>query len=152
MGLDTSHNAWHGAYSAFNRFRTEIAHLAGFPPLELMEGYWGTNDNPFTLLDYKYPIGNELEYSNIRRLKERLPIKWDVFEKHDLIVLLTHSDCDGDINPGECKRIANGLEKLLPLMDGKDLGGHIGNLQEKTKQFIKGCREAHAKKEKLTFG
>ena len=51
MGLDTSHNAWHGAYSAFMTWRKKIAHLAGFPPLELMEGFYYENDhNPCTLL------------------------------------------------------------------------------------------------------
>lgn len=40
MGLDTTHNAWHGAYSAFMRWRTEIARVAGYPPLSLMEGFF----------------------------------------------------------------------------------------------------------------
>ena len=39
MGLDTSHNCWHGAYSAFMRWRQEIAKAAGIP-LMLMEGFY----------------------------------------------------------------------------------------------------------------
>lgn len=38
MGLDCSHNAWHGAYSAFMRWRIKLAEVAGLPPLEFMEG------------------------------------------------------------------------------------------------------------------
>ena len=29
MGLDTSHDAFHGAYSAFNSLRQEVAHVVG---------------------------------------------------------------------------------------------------------------------------
>ena len=34
MGLDISHDAWHGAYSAFNRFRQKVAQAMGgsYPP------------------------------------------------------------------------------------------------------------------------
>lgn len=34
MGLDTSHDAFHGAYSAFNRLRQEVSRARGgsFPP------------------------------------------------------------------------------------------------------------------------
>ena len=41
MGLDTSHDCWHGSYSAFNTFRTAIARAAGID-YEDMEGVGGT--------------------------------------------------------------------------------------------------------------
>ncbi len=41
MGLDTTHGCWHGAYSAFGRWRTKVAEVAGFPPLDSMEGFGG---------------------------------------------------------------------------------------------------------------
>jgi hypothetical protein len=44
MGLDTTHNCWHGAYSAFMRWRQEIAKAAGLPPLDLMEGFFTSMD------------------------------------------------------------------------------------------------------------
>ena len=40
MGLDISHNCWHGAYSAFMTWRIEIARAFGIP-LVLMERFWG---------------------------------------------------------------------------------------------------------------
>lgn len=98
MGLKISHNTWDGAYSAFMTWRTKIAFLAGFPPLELMEGYYfKENHNPFTLLDYKYPNGDELDMFALRLIQQRLPIKWDLFGNHPLVELLTHSDNDGYI-------------------------------------------------------
>lgn len=38
MGLDTTHDAWHGAYSSFKRFRIWLASLIGLD-LQNMEGY-----------------------------------------------------------------------------------------------------------------
>lgn len=35
MGLDTSHDAWHGAYSAFTRFRHALAEAAGYEVVKL---------------------------------------------------------------------------------------------------------------------
>lgn len=40
MGLDTTHGCWHGAYSAFMRWREKLAEVAGLPPLMLMEGFY----------------------------------------------------------------------------------------------------------------
>lgn len=152
MGLDISHDTWHGAYSAFMRWRQEIARIAGYPPLDLMEGFYdGASHNPLTLLEYKYPKGDELDMASLRRIFKQMPIKWDNFKNDPLIHLLTHSDCDGYISYGIAEKIANRLEELLPLCEGLDLGGHIGDLKEKTKTFINGLRDAHSKKERVQF-
>lgn len=152
MGLDISHDAWHGAYSSFHRYRVKIAEVAGLPPLDLMEGFYDVSgiDTPLTLLNYKYPVGDELEMSQLRRIFKQMPIKWECLKANPLHELLYHSDCDGYINWSICGKIADELEKLLPLLD-EDGGGHIGNYKEKTQQFIEGLRLAHANKEKLEF-
>lgn len=41
MGLDITHDAWHGPYSAFNKWRAAIADVAGMPPLYDMIGFGG---------------------------------------------------------------------------------------------------------------
>ncbi len=46
MGLDTSHDCWHGSYGAFNRWRTKIAEVAGFGALDDHEGFGGTKEWP----------------------------------------------------------------------------------------------------------
>jgi len=56
MGLDCSHDAWHGAYSAFHRWRCKLAEVAMLPRLENMEGFGGNiawkpySRNPLTML------------------------------------------------------------------------------------------------------
>lgn len=42
MGLDTSHNAWHGPYSSFNKFRNEVCIAAGLGKLDDYEGFGGS--------------------------------------------------------------------------------------------------------------
>lgn len=153
MGLDISHNTWHGAYSAFMRWREKIAEVAGLPPLELMEGFYseGSMGNMFSLLDYKYPKEDELDMSAVRRMRKKLPIKWECLKPSPLLELLYHSDCDGYINWKVCKGIADELSKLIDKLPNEDAGGHIGNWIEKTETFIKGLLTAYDKKEKLLF-
>lgn len=148
MGLDTTHDAWHGAYSAFNRWRQEIAYAAGLPPLELMEGFFYADSgrsNPFW--DAFKVQDKEQREGGIWR---RLPISWDCLRPSPLHNLLNHSDCDGDIKWEDCGPIADELEKILPNLEG-DGGGHIGPFKEKTKQFIEGLRLAYKNKENLEF-
>ncbi len=40
MGLNVSHGAWDGAYSAFMRWRRKLAEVSGYGDLEVYEGYW----------------------------------------------------------------------------------------------------------------
>lgn len=122
MGLDISHGAWHGAYSAFNRYRTEIARQIGIH-LNSMEGF----------------------------TEDANAIKWESLKPNPIQCLLNHSDCDGYINWSVCAKIADELEKLLPALSELDGGGHIGNYKDKTLEMIKGLRLAHSQKEKLLF-
>lgn len=41
MGLDTSHNCWHGPYSSFNRFRYSLGYQIGID----LDDYIGYNEN-----------------------------------------------------------------------------------------------------------
>lgn len=120
MGLDISHDAWSGAYSSFNRWRTKIAEVSGFPELHSMQGFGGETE-------------------------------WDPFMGDPLYELLSHSDCDGQINYEDAGKIADTLQLLLPKLQGLDGGGHIGDYGYKTSQFIKGCRLAYILKENLDF-
>ncbi|KAA2242830.1 hypothetical protein F0L74_09890 [Chitinophaga agrisoli] len=119
MGLDTTHDAWHGAYSAFSRWRHYIAELAGYGNLTSYQGFGGA-------------------------------IPTELMDKDGLRVLLSHSDCDGELSPSECEAIAKDLEELLPKMRG-NLGGHIGDVKEKTEQFINGCKLAASRNETMEF-
>ena len=166
MGLDTTHDCWHGAYSAFTRWRTKLAEAAGIP-LFLMDGYyiqddqWTNSSPPLDALAWAAPgtdgrgpacgshYGPAL-HNWITGIARWLPISWDVLKDDPLLVLLNHSDCEGEILAKDCAPLADRLEALLPLLTG-DGGGHIGSYQEKTRTFITGLREAAAAGENVGF-
>lgn len=156
MGLDCSHNAWHGAYSAFMRWRRMVAQVAGLPPLDLMEGFY----QPLTGRGLGVPTlyhgihTNEPAYGgrpHLAELDDCLPIKWGCLKPSPLHELLSHSDCDGEIPAKRCESIAKALEVLVPLMPESDGGGHIKNWRDKTQQFVDGLRAAAVAGEPLEF-
>lgn len=152
MGLDTTHDCWHGAYSDFMRWRMALAEAAGLPPLDLMEGFYVPVGSPSGLPTF-YARGYEQEeFCGLRRIDERLPIRWGCLKPSPLHELLYHSDCDGEIPWESCGPIADALEALLPALDkmGGD-GGHIGRYGDKTRTFIDGLRRAAEARENVEF-
>jgi hypothetical protein len=131
MGLDTTHDAFHGAYSAFNRFRQAVASAAGgsFPP----------HDDK--------SLDPEMWYTGDGVSQDSHPGLWE---------FMSHSDCDGDISPEMCAKVADDLEALLPKIEALAWpdAGHIarrGGMVKVTEKFIAGCRSAHAANEPLEF-
>lgn len=147
MGLDTSHGCWHGAYSAFMRWRQELCKVAGLPPLDLMEGFFekGSYRDPFREMAREFPASAAAYY-------DCLPIKWSSLRDDPyLYELLNHSDCEGELAAEVCGPLADRLAELLPLLSPGDGGGHIGNWRDKTQTFIDGLRVAASAKEAVAF-
>jgi hypothetical protein len=81
MGLDTSHDCWHGPYSSFGNWRTALCEVAGYGRLGDYDGFgglkpWPQGDVLTALLDHsdcdgdlKWEICGELA----DRLEELLP-------------------------------------------------------------------------------
>lgn len=158
MGLNCSHDAWYGAYSAFHRWRCKLAEVAGLPPLELMDGFYSSLDRRTGALPTLYhgpnthePVFGPDSAPYMGHLDERLPIRWECLKPSPLHELLHHSDCEGEIPAERCEEIANALEALIPLLPEVDAGGHIGISKEKTRQFMKGLKAAAAAGEPLDF-
>lgn len=149
MGLDCSHDAFHGAYSAFNRLRQEISRSIGgsYPP------HWKYRDDGSLLED-----GNGLVVYD-KDLDENQFYYADEFNPNEypgLHEFLTHSDCDGEISPEMCIKVADDLEKILPKVEALNSasGGHIaarGGYAEVIRKFIAGCRKAAAEDQPLEF-
>lgn len=130
MGLDVSHDAFHGAYSAFHRFRKVACEATGgkWPDAMATDGHG------------RWTFGEG--YTN-----DTHPGLYEFF---------CHSDCDGEISPDVAFRIADEMESLLPAIDAQGSGaGHIerfGGYGGVARRFIAGCRAAHAANEPLHFG
>jgi hypothetical protein len=117
MGLDTTHDCWHGPYSSFKRFRAEVADAAwrAFKyrpdyeahPARAFQGWWD-DDHPYR----------------------------DVLD-----VFFIHSDCDGYIFPQHLDDLVRRLDDLIPWMS--DRGPYeFASPREELEQFIRGLRKA----------
>jgi hypothetical protein len=121
MGLDTTHNAWHGPYSSFGRFRERLAQEIGIN------------------------LNNYIGYNPHANLKES---EID----HPLMDLFNHSDCDGELTPMQCWKIAKGLDeviKKLPVPEDGD--SWDARFIESCIQFRDGCMLAFSKNEVMEF-
>ncbi len=145
MGLDTSHDCFHGAYSSFTRWRNELAAAAGYVLLQdsiqdVMAGL-STSTSPYVDLDWsQFPLKN---YQG----------EWDTVPGDDpLIYLIVHSDCDGVIHPEQGRHIALRLRELLPKLrdDGE---GHLARygVRGTTERFIAGLERAAEAGEDVDF-
>lgn len=97
MGLDTSHDCWHGPYSQFMRWRQWL-HL-------------------YITGDHKGATQEALEaaWENGTYADQSVPIN----------VLMAHSDCDGEIPAAVCGPLADALEALLPKMPESGIYDHM---------------------------
>jgi len=127
MGLDVSHGAFDGAYSAFNRFRESVC--------KATEGHWCDAVS-----------GREFWHFGEGYSKETHP---------GLFEFLAHGDCEGEITPYLAAKCADEMELLLPKLD--DMGGGGGHLERNggigatARKWIKGCRKAAKAGESLEF-
>lgn len=153
MGLDTSHDCWHGSYGRFHEWRKSIAHAAGLPPLELMDGFFSPQGYFPTF--YVGPVeADSLVMKAIKSIEERLPIKWECLKEDALHILLRHSDCDGEIDWQDCEQIADRLNRVRQTLiyAGSDSEPQlIIQDQSRTIQFIMGLRLAYSRQENVIF-
>lgn len=145
MGLDTTHDAFHGAYSAFNSLRQEVAAAIGgsYPP------HWLRSFDGTLARDKEgYPI------TDLSLDRERIYLPDGLAESSPgMYEFLMHSDCDGEIVPEMCAQVADALDAVLPDMP-EGGAGHLaarGGYREVLRKFIAGCRDAAAKGEPLEF-
>lgn len=123
MGLDTTHEAWHGPYSRFNRWRNELARVAGYTIVPAGGG-----------LDHPDIAWDEITLANIQG-------DWTkgVEPADALVYLIAHSDCDGEIRPEQAAKLAPRLEELLLLLPEGD-----EDWRPHTRRFIDGLLSAVA--------
>lgn len=141
MGLDTSHDCFSGAYSAFGRWRDAVAEAAGYTVRKVD---WGQGYLQETIL---------IDWGHITN--GALHGDWEATPDDPLIVLIAHSDCEGVIKPEQARPLADRLEALLPALDAKGEGvGHIaarGGFGGVTRRFIHGLRAAAEANENVEF-
>jgi hypothetical protein len=117
MGLDFSHTNAQWSYSGFMRFRERLAEEIGID-LNKMEGFNKEND-----------------YKGLSWEKIVDPIKY----------LLDHSDCEDDLSPELCSKVAPRLRELVSSWDDDDYD------KEQALLLAEGMELAFSKNEPLEF-
>lgn len=137
MGLDTSHDCWHGPYSMFMRWRQWL--------------------NLFIAMDrMKNQSDWDSEWGQIRSMgatREAILQAWDRGLYSDqtdpLNVLMNHSDCDGEIVAEVCGPLADALQDLADRhMKPR---ATYDEMRPATERFIAGLRRAAAANEPVDF-
>lgn len=166
MGLDTTHDAWHGPYSQFRRWRIWLAKQIGLP-LNLMNGFYGwewTPEDRDELSKNFTPLwemsGKSTCYMDTLVAAQELGkgITWDSISD-PLKEVLHHSDCDGKIHWWKCKAIALRLVQVYRQSAASDVVGHgpdvhrgcYDSMRKATLRFALGCLRAWESREHLRF-
>lgn len=158
MGLDTTHDCWHGSYGSFSIFREKLAEAAGIP-LDLMEGFYSepySESMEWLAPREGGPLCGDVRGTLIHAWIERhvtkwAPIAWESLKSDVLHVLLDHSDYDGDIPAEQCAPLADRLEELLPNVGDGAGNWPVGIWRERTQTFIDGLRLAASRGEAVEF-
>ena len=147
MGLDTSHDCWHGGYTAFMVWRRWVAERAGYPPLDMMRG--------FQMEGQELPLW--IEASGLRygfgKHKPIRPISWQPMAGDPLAILLSHSDCDGRIRWWDAEGIARRLLEVVREVkeDPDPREPHEARFATAALRFARGLLRAHAAREDVEF-
>lgn len=114
MGLDTSHGCWHGPYSAFMRWRTQIASCIGLT-LDGMVGFGGTTEwpdaekEPLVHLLNHSDCDGEIESKHCAAIADRLS---------EILPLMPKGDAGG--------HIGDWTEETQTFIDGLRLAAELG--------------------------
>lgn len=152
MGLDTSHNCWHGSYTGFARWRNDIGRIIGWGTEERLsgagEGYMipegrvpeqaAPADEIRTEDGETYTIHWSQAYDNSVWLGH-----WDTDPEDVIDVLMVHSDCEGIIPHRFLDPLVMRLLEIGKQQDGWYL--------DATKLFIAGLMDANDRGEDVDF-
>ncbi len=130
MGLDTSHDCWHGPYSQFMEWRIW---LNLFIQMDRYPDRWYDHCNGATRENYER-AWREGRYTD---------------QSDPLNVLMNHSDCDGEIPANLCEPLADALYDLM--VRRMPERGVYDEKRPATERFIAGLRKAAAAGEAVEF-
>jgi hypothetical protein len=133
MGLDVSHDCWHGPYSQFMRWRQWLNHFVMI-----------TRENAD-------PRAREFRFMGATREAWEAALNGGQYDDQTvpINVLMAHSDCDGSIPAAVCGPLADALEELVRrCMPPR---GTYDEMRPPTERFAAGLRRAAAAGEDVLF-
>lgn len=150
MGLDTSHDCWHGAYSGFALFRETVGRAAGLP-YRLAEKQFGDGVRHTLDIDWERVTSAQIagEWNGVKPTWQK-PDDIYAHPVHDpVLYLLIHSDCDGFLQREYLPELKSRLEELEPEFDR--LTADDDYLRGDLREFINGLERAIEDDEDVVF-
>lgn len=123
MGLDTTHDCYHGSYGGFHRWRMALADATGYPRCI---------EDEDALAIWEHYQGPEMTGH------------WRELPEDPLLIVMVHADTTGIIMADHCEPLAKRLEEVMPLLGDDE---HLLT----TVRFINGLRRAAAAGEDVEF-
>ncbi len=138
MGLDTTHNCWHGAYSGFREFRELVGKAAGLPYVPSKDGRGDRLD-----IDWDRVTERQIYGHWDRKSPTAYRIGYDPPITDAVLYLLIHSDCGGKLRRGYLPALKARLEELEPSYE-RLIARHpnVHYLSSRLRQFTDGLGEA----------
>lgn len=151
MGLDTTHNCWHGSYGGFKEFRELVGRAAGLPYRVI------TDPDDYDKGGYTVDIDWDLYTDeNLHgRWRKKKPVwqqKGDIYgtpRQDDVLYLIVHSDCDGQLRRGYLSALRDRLIELEPEYDRLAAGNVYA--RDDLRCFISGLEAAIEAGEHVSF-
>ena len=140
MGLDTSHDCWHGPYSMFMRWRERLHVLIMRDRRDRLGAAW---------FDAQ-PWSRAQSYTYAECVRKESEIPWPYPSETDpLDVLMSHSDCDGEIAADLCGPMADALQDLIDRR--MPSSGLYDDIRPATERFVAGLRRAASAGDAVVF-
>lgn len=149
MGLDIVSDdgkvdIWHGAYTAFMRFRAEIAGHHGAKQFAHHFAGWAMPQVITAETDKKElmnAIVKLISFEKIWELPEMVAEQKHIRENQPALwTFMAHADDEGEWDPAECKEVISVIEAVLGKLPQKKDDGHIGDWKAKATAFIDGLK------------
>lgn len=157
MGLDTTHDCWHGSYGGFHDFRDLVGRAAKLPYRKQERAWYEDKESEILDIDWtkisgaqiagKWPKTTPLEGPIV----ERQPGTYDPPLQDNVLYLLIHSDCDGDLHKWYLPRLKARLEELEPEYQRLTAGSDMKYYQHSLRRFINGLERAIQAGQRVRF-
>lgn len=156
MGLDTTHDCWHGAYGGFHDFRELVGKAAGLPYRKAIRQSFEDRDSLVLDIDWDKVTANQIAGKWPKSTAPKGPVVergpgYDPPVQDNVLYLLIHSDCDGELKNRYLPQLKARLEELEPEYERLTADDKYRYDRGNLRQFIDGLNRAIKSGEDVGF-
>ena len=152
MGLDTTHDCWHGAYSGFGLFREMVGRAAGLPYRIAKQQHRDGVTRYVLDVDWDNVTPDQIagKWGKVIPTWQRPDDIYGVAIHDPVLYLLIHSDCDGKLHRKYLPELKERLEEIEPTYER--MTANDDYLRGRLRAFINGLEAAIEQDQHVKFG